>query len=192
MVNEPDLEIIVIGGSAGSISVMIQILSALPLQFPLSIVIVLHRLKNVSSEMNKILSMGRRGLNIHEPDDKEPVQPGTIYLAPQNYHLLVEADKSFGLDYSELVNYSRPAIDVTFESVAQVFGPKAVGVLLSGANHDGAAGLQAIVEQGGRGIVQDPETAEYPTMPRAALAKTQRVDIFTPQQIVTYLESLCC
>ncbi|GAA4418277.1 chemotaxis protein CheB [Nibrella viscosa] len=192
MINETGYDIVVLGGSAGSISVMIQILSSLPTQFPLSLVIVLHRLKNVSSEMNKILSMGRRGLSIHEPDDKEPIQPGHIYLAPQNYHLLVEADKSFSLDYSELVNYSRPAIDVTFESVAQVFGARAIGVLLSGANHDGAAGLLTLVKQGGRGIVQDPETADYPTMPRAALALTDKLDVFTPKQIVAFLTSLCC
>lgn len=192
MMEAPGYNIVVIGGSAGSITVLTEILAALPVHFPLTMIIVLHRLKNVSSEMDRILAMSRRGLKISEPEDKEPLKEGCIYLAPQNYHLLVEEDKSFSFDYSELVNYSRPSIDVTFDSVAQVFGPHAIGILLSGANHDGAAGLLKLVEKGGLGIVQDPATAEYPTMPQSALELNNQLTSYTPQQIAEFVKSLCC
>src|SRR5690606_7668198 len=119
-----------------------------------------------------------------EPEDKQQVRKGNIYLAPQNYHLLVEDDKCFSLDYSEQVNHSRPSIDVTFESIAKVYGPKCVGILLSGANNDGAEGIAAIIKAGGTGIVQNPETTDFPYMPKSAIYKSENARILTIHEII--------
>ncbi|MFD1145078.1 chemotaxis protein CheB [Larkinella insperata] len=184
------VKVVVIGGSAGSISVVTELLRALPRNFSFSVIIVLHRLRNVSSSLEIILAGKVQEITIREPDDKEEIREQSIYLAPQNYHLLVEADKTFSLDYSEAVHHSRPSIDVTFESVAQVYAGQAVGVLLSGANPDGADGLQAIINQGGRAIVQDPTTADYPAMPKAALDRNQEAVALTPPEIAAFLRTL--
>lgn len=182
-----DFDIIVIGGSSGSIPVLMDIIDALPEAFGIPIVIVVHRLKNVKSELKTVLSQTR---DIKEPDDKEPLKGGYIYLTPQNYHLLVEDNKTFSLDYSELINHSRPAIDVTFMSVADVYKSKTLGILLSGANADGAEGMAHICSQGGCAIAQDPQTAQYGTMPEAAIKKNEAVEIHTPQTIVDTLLSI--
>lgn len=173
-------DVITIGGSAGSLLVLTDILDALPDHRVTPVIIVLHRLRNVQSEMGRLLSTKIR---IIEPEDKEPVREHCIYLAPQNYHLMVEADKTFMLDYSELVNYSRPSIDMTFSSIADVYGPRALGILLSGANKDGAAGLCQIMAAGGRGIVQDPRTAAFEAMPQSAIEMCEGVQILTIENI---------
>ncbi|WP_225860212.1 MULTISPECIES: chemotaxis protein CheB [Chitinophaga] len=157
---------ILIGGSAGSMPVLEEILKQWPAHFPIPLVIVLHRLKNVPSELVAILSSYRKLL---EPEDKEALLPGHIYLAPQNYHLLIESDVTFSLDYSEPVNFSRPSIDQTFSSAAAVFGEGALGILLSGASKDGTEGLCDIVAAGGTGIVQEPDSALFRFMPASAL-----------------------
>lgn len=181
---------VAIGGSAGSIPVVMELLKALPAQFTFSVFIVLHRLKNVPSSMDVILMNKGNGIFIEEPDDKEVIQEHHVYLAPQNYHLLIETDKTISLDYSEPVHYSRPSIDVTFESVAQTYAGSAVAILLSGANQDGANGLLAIVGQGGTAIVQDPATAEYPAMPQAALDRNKNAIRMTPENIASFLHVL--
>lgn len=181
---------VVIGGSAGSLQVIISILEALPEKFDFTIIVVVHRLKNVVSDMHKIIGGSNNLLRICEPEDKEPVKKGIVYLAPQNYHLQIEEDKTFSLDYSEAINYSRPSIDVTFDCAASVFKKKATGILLSGANDDGAAGLSTIIKKGGSGIVQDPKTAEYPAMPKAAIAMNHKVLIRKPEYIVHYIGAL--
>lgn len=183
-------KVLAIGGSAGSLPVFTQILDALPVQFTYTVVIVMHRMKNVLSEMSKVLVANREELDICEPDDKEVINANKIYLAPQNYHLLIEEDKTFSLDYSEAVHYSRPSIDVTFESIAAVYGSSAVGVLLSGANQDGAAGLSAIINAGGTGIVQDPLTAEYITMPNAAINKNKQIIIKNTKGIIEFIKTM--
>ncbi len=165
-------KIIAIGGSAGSLPVVLYILQNLPVGYTTPIIIILHRLKNTPTEMDKIVSITRGDLNLREPDDKEPISPGYIYIAPANYHLLVESDKTFGLDYSEPVQYSRPSIDVSFESIATAYGTNATAILLSGANNDGTEGIAIILEKGGTGIVQAPATSEYAIMPAAAIKKT--------------------
>jgi len=182
-------DIIAIGGSAGSIPIVSELLEALPGTFQYAVIIVLHRLKNVYSEMNRVLATPHKGTYIREPDDKDLIQPNSVYLAPQNYHLLIEADRSFSLDYSELVNYSRPSIDVTFESVAGVYGSRALAVLLSGANDDGAAGMEAILASGGQGIVQDPATAAYSAMPRAAAERNPKALVLPPNGIIKFLST---
>jgi len=183
-----DKSVICIGGSAGSIPIIMRILASLPASFDYTIIIVLHRLKNVKSEMATLLIAGRKDLKISEPEDKEPVQKNHIYLAPQNYHLLVEDDKIFSLDYSEPVNNSRPSIDVSFQSVASVYKSEGLCILLSGANDDGAAGASAVLHHGGKVIVQDPQTAEYPQMPQSAIDINKNVSIRTVTEIVNDFE----
>lgn len=180
---------ILIGGSAGSLAVVTQILRSIPAVFPITIIIVMHRLKNVISEMDKVLST-HPGHSIIEPQDKEPVSDGCIYLAPQNYHLLIEADNTFSLDYSEAVRFSRPSIDVTFESAANVYKNETLAILLSGANSDGAMGMQSILQKGGAAIAQDPQTAEYSVMPQAALNLNSGALSLSPGKIITFINQL--
>ncbi len=175
---------IIIGGSAGSLDVIIGILQGLPGNFQIPVVLVIHRLRNTASKLDKMLSKKTGGKLITEPEDKEPVKNGRIYLAPQNYHLLIETDHSFSLDYSHPINYSRPSIDVSMENFADVYGRKLVAILLSGANKDGAAGLQHITTKGGMAIIQDPVTAAYPVMPKAAIELAPLAVVLQPDQIV--------
>ncbi len=184
------VDIVVIGGSAGSIPVICELIEALPAPFDFAVVIVIHRSKNVISEMEQILAVKRKEIIVKEPDDKEPIQKNCVYLAPQNYHLLIEEIHSFCLDYSELVSYSRPSIDVTFESIAKIYTEKAVAILLSGANSDGARGMAEMIAKGGIGIVQEPSTAEYPVMPQQALDNNPEAIAWTPAQISAYIHTL--
>lgn len=177
-------DIIVIGGSAGSLEVIIFLLQSLPKTFRTPVVLIIHRIKNTASKLDKMLVKQTGRQSIVEPEDKEPLKPGMIYLAPQNYHLLIEIDHSFSLDYSEQVNFSRPSIDVSFESFAQVFGRKTLAILLSGANKDGAAGLRKVIDRGGMAVVQSPDTAGYPAMPRAGIEMNKTAHIQNPEQIV--------
>lgn len=176
--------IIVIGGSAGCIEVIVYILKSLPASFQTPVVLVIHRMKNRTSRLDKLLSKDARIQTIIEPEDKEPIQPGKIYLAPQNYHLLVEDDHTFSLDYSEQVNFSRPSIDVSFESIANVFQSKTLAILLSGANKDGASGLAKVIEKGGSAIIQSPNTAQYTTMPLAAIDINSSALIQSREEII--------
>jgi two-component system chemotaxis response regulator CheB len=182
--------LVMIGGSAGSLPVLLEIVESLPAGFTIPVVIVLHRLKNVSSDMEKILEDSQQHMKIGEPEDKEPIRQKHMYLAPQNYHLLIETEKIFSLDYSELVHFSRPSIDVSFESAAKVFGKNLTAVLLSGANQDGAAGIAAVAAAGGKVIVQDPAYSEYPAMPLAAIEKTNDILILQPVEIANYFKTM--
>jgi len=182
-------ELVVIGGSAGSLTVLMQVIKLLPDQFFLPLVIVVHRQRNVSSEFTKILSQTFKNKKIIEPDDKEPIEKSVIYVAPQNYHLLIEADRSFSLDYSEAIQFSRPSIDVTFESASAVYKNSLTAILLSGANNDGTAGLKNVVQNGGTAIAQDPETAEFPAMPRSAIASVPGIMALEPVAIAEYINS---
>ena len=179
--------ILLIGGSAGSMTVLVKLLNQLPSPFPIPVVIILHRLKNVESELDKLLSKQQ---TIAEPEDKEVILPGHIYLAPQNYHLLIEDDGTFSLDYAEPVNFSRPAIDLTFSSAASAFGARSLGILLSGANKDGAAGLCRIVQAGGTGIAQDPDTAGFSTMPQAAIDLCPGVQPMAINGMIDFLRNI--
>lgn len=183
------VKVIVIGGSAGSLSTLFEILKAVPQHVDVPIIIVLHRLRNVVSEMDKILSQYTNRLVV-EPDDKDPLKKNVVYLAPQNYHLLVEEEGFFSLDYSEVVQYSRPSIDVTFESVATVYASGVLAILLSGANSDGTAGVAKILEKKGTVVVQHPDTAQYAFMPENAIDNNIDVKVLTPHEIRDYLQSL--
>jgi two-component system chemotaxis response regulator CheB len=187
---KPEFKVIAIGGSAGCFDTLRKILSTLPEVLDLPIIIVIHRQKNVVSELDNILSQYASNRRVVEPDDKEMLQPNCIYLAPQNYHLLIEKNGTLSLDYSEAIHYSRPSIDVTFESVAQVYGSGALGILLSGANLDGTAGIKKIVEKKGVAIVQDPTTTTYSFMPQNAINAISGLKVLSPDAITDYLQGI--
>lgn len=184
------LQLIVIGGSAGSLPVLQSILRSLPDNFSIPVIIVIHRQRNVSSELSRILNSSSRKKKILEPDDKEPIRECCIYLAPQNYHLLIEEDKTISLDYSELVQFSRPSIDVTFDSAAKIYKSTLAAILLTGANNDGTKGLLSVVNEGGLAIAQDPKTAEYPVMPLSAIEKVEEIQVLKPHEIIEFLKAL--
>lgn len=161
----------VVGGSAGSLKVIMRLVTELDPGLDFPVIIVLHRRGDTQSLLEEILN-NRTTLTVKEAEDKEPLISGHIYIAPADYHLLVEKDHSLSLDASEKVMWSRPSIDVTFESAAESFGKGTLGILLSGANNDGTAGLEHISRVGGTVIIQDPDNAEIAVMPAAALEKT--------------------
>ncbi|KQS26777.1 chemotaxis protein CheB [Dyadobacter sp. Leaf189] len=160
--------LLLIGGSAGSLEVLFKLLPRLKADLPFPVVLVLHRRNSGDSSLTELL--GSKTLNkTVEVEDKDPIVPGCIYLAPADYHLLIENDHTFSLDYSEKINFSRPSIDVTFESAADVFGAATTGIILSGANEDGTNGLVSIKRAGGRTVAQQPDTAQMPFMPQHAI-----------------------
>lgn len=166
------IEALVIGASAGGVSALLAILAGLKPGFKLPIAVVLHIPDNRQSHLAEVL--GRRlGLPAKEADNREVLKAGMLFFAAPGYHLSVEADRSFSFSREEPVYFSRPSIDFLFESAADVYGPALAGVLMTGANQDGAAGIAAIKRQGGFTVVQDPQDAHVPTMPLAALALQQ-------------------
>lgn len=180
---------IVIGGSWGGLNAVTKVLEGLPERFSIPIVIVLHRGKHYQSHLESLLQ-AKVAMRVKEAEEKENILPGHVYLAPPNYHLLIEEDRTFSFDLSGPVHYSRPSIDVTFESVAEVFGNKAAGIILTGANQDGAAGLHSIAAAGGITLVQDPAEAESSVMPQAALEKRPSHHVLPLAQIKIFLMQL--
>ena len=165
-----NIEAIVIGGSAGALDALLSIMPALPEQVSCPIVIVLHLPPEQPSHVPEILSRVCARA-VHEAEDKAPLRDQTIYVAAPNYHLLIERNRSLSLSIDEPVHHSRPAIDVLFESAADAYGPAVAGLVLSGANQDGAEGLYQIWQAGGVAIVQDPATASSPIMPETAMRR---------------------
>lgn len=166
----PPVELVVIGASAGGVSALLTLLSPLPAGFRLPIVALLHLLPRRESRLCSVLRHALT-LPVREPVDKETIQPGCVYVGSPDYHLLVELDRSFSYSGEPPVSFARPSIDVLMTSAADAYGPAAVGVLLTGANADGAEGMAAIRARGGITLVQDPADAEVPTMPEAAIAR---------------------
>jgi two-component system chemotaxis response regulator CheB len=163
---------VVVGGvSAGGLDALRSLLADIPADFPLAMVLVQHLHPQQNDFLVRHLGQVCR-LPVKEAEEKEPIESGHVYLAPANYHLLIERDRTFSLCIDEKVNYSRPSIDVLFETAAEAFGAELIGMVLTGASNDGAAGLRCIKGKAGLTIVQDPQTAEYPFMPLAALEKT--------------------
>jgi len=160
---------VVIGASVGAIGALSAILPQLPADYPLPVIVVVHLPPDRRTMLPELFA-GRCVLPVKEAEDKERIAPGTIYFAPSNYHLLVEPELSFGLSNEEPVLFSRPSIDVLFESAADAYGSGLTGVILTGASNDGAHGLKAICKAGGRALVQEPASAESDVMPLAALA----------------------
>ena len=170
-------DIVVVGTSLGGLAALEILLSGLPAEFPLPVAIVQHRGMD-SDETLMLLLQVHCALPVSEPDDKDPIEPGRIYLAPPGYHLLVDRG-SFALSMDAKVCYARPSIDVLFESAAEAYKERVIGVVLTGASRDGSEGLARIKGRGGLAVVQDPKGAEAPTMPEAAIAKV-KVDRILP------------
>lgn len=182
-------KIIVIGGSAGSLDVLLQVLPKLKSLDALVLVIVLHRRNSDDHVLEQLLRM-KSGLKVVEIEDKTPLISGQVYVAPADYHLLFESDYLFSLDVSEKVHYSRPSIDVAFESAADAYEEKVVALLLSGANADGTEGLLAVKRKGGTVIIQSPETADVPYMPEFALRYANPDHTFTPTEMTAFIKNL--
>lgn len=180
---------IVLGASAGAVDAFSVLLPALPPNYPLPLLVVVHLPRDRDSTLPE-LYRSRCRVEVKEAEDKEPLRAGVVYFAPPDYHLLVEADGRLSLSNEEPVLYSRPSIDVLFESAAEVFEERLLGIVLTGANHDGARGLRAICEAGGTGIVQDPGTARAPAMPLAAQAACPGARSLSLDQIRDFLQSL--
>lgn len=180
---------VVIGGSAGAFEPLTKILSVLPRGFPLPIAVVLHVAPGRPSLLSQVLSP-HCALPVHEVDDKEAIAAATVYVAPPNYHLLMEKTGHFSLSVDDLVHFSRPAIDVLFESAADVYEASLVGILLSGANEDGARGIARIKAGGGTTIVQAPADTQVRTMSEAAMRLTQPDHVLSANDIGPLLVQL--
>jgi two-component system chemotaxis response regulator CheB len=161
-------DFVVVGGSAGAIDALRSLLSDLPVDFPAAVAVVIHIPAEGPSLLPEVLATPG-GPRMKVAEDKEPIVPGTIYFAPPDYHLLVESGHTFALSLDERVHFSRPAIDVLFESAAAAYGDKLMGIILSGASADGAQGLRAVAAAGGMTAVQSLESSEMIAMPAAAL-----------------------
>lgn len=183
---EPGVAAIAIGGSSGALEALSVILPVLPADFPVPVAIVLHVPPHRPSMLAAVLG-ARCALPVRDADDKEPLAPGTVFVAPPNYHLLVERHGAFALSIDPAVHYSRPAIDVLFESAAEAYRERLVAVLLAGANDDGAHGLARVKALGGTAIVQDPATAHSPEMPAAGLRAAAVDRVLSPAGIAAYL-----
>jgi two-component system chemotaxis response regulator CheB len=181
------LEAVVIGASAGAVDALLQILPALPGDYPLALLIVVHLPPDTKSTLAPLLA-SRCQIAVKEAEDKEPIRSATAYVAPPAYHLLIEPDFTLSLSNEPPVHFSRPSIDVLFESAADAYGNSLVGVVLSGGNSDGARGLLAVETAGGLAFVQDPGTAAYSEMPRAALDACPSARSLSLPDLVTVLK----
>lgn len=177
---------IVIGASAGGLYVMIRILKLLPPNFTIPIIVVQHRSRDERTLLEEVLQQ-KSSLRIKQADEKEQIQPGTVYFAPPDYHLLMEHNGTFSLSFEPPVNYSRPSIDVLFETAADVFKQRLLAVILTGANNDGAYGIKKIAQMGGTTVAQQPETADYPEMPKSAIKTGYVQHILDPEGIGKFL-----
>lgn len=167
--SDPDARAVVIGASAGAVQALSELLPRLPADYALPILIVVH-VPETPSGLTSLFT-AKSAIAVREPEDKEPIEPATVYLAPPGYHLLVETDRSIALSADEPVLFSRPSIDVLFESAAEAYGQDLTAIVLTGANEDGARGAAAVHAAGGTVLVEDPANAYAPAMPTAALAR---------------------
>lgn len=183
-----DFQVIMVGGSAGSLEVITKMLGGL-FNKKLAIVMIIHRKSSVHSSLADVLNL-KAVVTVKEAEEKEFIQPGFVYIAPADYHLLIERDGSFSLDYSEKINFSRPSIDVSFECAAEVFGVRVTGILLSGGNSDGVAGLKSIKRAGGRCVVQDPGSALVSYMPMQAMIEVRPDKTLDASEMADFLNSI--
>jgi two-component system chemotaxis response regulator CheB len=186
---ENGIKALLIGGSAGSLDVILDVLPALRPDLPFALIIILHRMSGADSALVELLQ-DRSPLPVQEAEEKESILPGNIYIAPANYHLLIEQDHSFSLDYSERVHYCRPSIDLSFQSAADAYGSRLACILLSGANADGAEGMATIAESKGKIAVQDPHTADVSYMPQQGLLRNKSSEVLKKDEIAAYVNSL--
>jgi len=183
-------KVIIIGGSAGSLDVLLNVLPLLTHIEKIAIVIVLHRKNSDDNVLEELLRM-KCTHAVKEIEDKTKLRPGRIHVAPADYHLLFESDQFFSLDVSEKIHYSRPSIDIAFLSAAEIYGNKLLAILLSGANADGTDGLRAVKENNGTVVIQSPETADVPYMPEYALKHVTANFVLSPAEIVSLINTLC-
>jgi len=165
------------------------IIPTLPSSFPIPIVVIQHISPHSDNYTIRYLD-SISNIHVKEVDEKEKISPGKVYMAPPDYHVLIEEDETFSLSVEDRINYARPSIDVFFESAAEVYGARLVGIILTGANNDGSKGLKKIKEEGGLVIVQDPNTAEVDGMPRSALETTTADYILSLEEIGPFLVEL--
>ena len=173
---------IVIGVSAGGLEALKKILPELPADFPVPVIVIQHRHPFSDESLEKAMDDQCR-VKVEQINDKTSIKPGYVYFAPPNYHVMIEEDMTFSLTLDPAVNFSRPSIDVLFESAAETFGNKLIGIVLTGANKDGSEGLAQIKKKGGLAIVQDPDTAEVDVMPLSAIATT-KVDYILKLELI--------
>lgn len=183
------IEAVVIGVSAGGLNALTTLVPPLPKDFGIALVIVQHLTEGSDDLLVRHLD-GISAIRVKEADEKEAILPGTAYVAPAGYHLLVENDKTFSLSVEAPVNFARPSVDVLFESAADVYADRLAGLILTGTNSDGALGLNAVKRAGGLALVQDPDTAESPPMPNAAIAATQVDHILKLPEMAVLLAGL--
>lgn len=183
------IEVLILACSAGGFKILFDILKVLPSELPIGVVVVIHR--NARYETNIEENMSAKCLiALKVAEEKEFIKPSTAYFAPPGYHLLVEPNRSLSLDASEPVNFCRPSIDVTMQSIAEVYGSSVIAILLSGANQDGAKGMKAIQQAGGICIVQNPEYAEIKTMPEAAISLGAADLVLTNDELIKFSQEL--
>lgn len=182
-------KVVIIGGSAGSLNALMQILPDLSQLNGFAVVIVLHRKSTDDQTLEELIAL-KSNITVKIVEDKVPLVPGYIYVAPSNYHLLFERNDTLSLDISEKINYSRPSIDVSFESASEIYGETLVGILLSGSNTDGTFGLKAIKAAGGTIVVQSPTVAEMPFMPHNAILNTTPDFVLYNQEILKLLRAI--
>ena len=180
---------LIIGGSAGSLDVLLEIFPALRNDIRFPIIIVVHRKASNESLLTDLLK-SRTTLAVGEAEEKEFLIPGKVFIAPADYHMLIEEDRSISLDYSEKINYSRPSIDVTFQSAAEVFKEKLVCILLSGSNADGVEGLKSVNNYSGSVVIQNPNTAIMPYMPQQAVINVKPHVILDSHDMADYINKL--
>lgn len=182
-------EAVVIGASAGALEALSAILPAFPGEFRLPVMVVVH----VPSDRRSVLAelfQAKCRVQVKEADDKEPIVAGTVYFAPSDYHLLIEPDKSLSLSSDEPVLFSRPSIDVLFESAADAYGEGLIAIVLTGANEDGAKGMRAVLDLGGVALVQDPDRAFASAMPQAAIRLCPGARVMALEEIAMFLQKV--
>lgn len=182
-------KLLVVGGSAGSLRVLMEFLPKLTSETTLSLIVVLHRSNARDTLLNELLA-SKTKLSVREAEEKDKILPATLYVAPADYHLLIESDGTLSLDSSEKINFSRPSIDVTFESAAYVYGEELACLLLSGANTDGVTGLQVVKKLGGLVLVQSPASSDMPVMPEGAINAGVADMVLLPSEMATVINKL--
>lgn len=180
---------LIIGGSAGSLDVLLKVLPSLNFLLSFPVIIVLHRKPGTDNILTSLLS-SKTKLPVKDLEEKEEINSSTIYIAPSDYHLLIENNKTFSLDHSEKVNYSRPSIDVIFHSAAEVYKENLVCLLLSGSNNDGIEGLKNVKANGGRAIIQNPLSAAVSYMPAQAALNVNVDAVLEIEEIADYINQL--
>jgi two-component system, chemotaxis family, protein-glutamate methylesterase/glutaminase len=183
------IDAVVMGASAGGVDALCEILPAVPVHLRAPILIVLHLRRDRASLLPSIFAAKCRR-PVREPMDKDPIEPGVVYVAPPDYHMLVDAGPQVALSADGLVNFSRPSIDVLFESAADFYGERLLGIILTGANEDGAVGLAAVHRAGGVTVVQEPEGAQAPFMVVSALKRTPADFVLPLAEIASLLRAL--